>query len=83
MLRRSTDVAAGPGWDNRDMRLDPIRSERDRRTATVIEILRRRADLRRARGDAVAPALRDTAAEFDRHPPGASERGRAPRKVPP
>ena len=50
------------------MRLDPFRSERDRRTAKVIEILRRRADLRRARGQAVPPALRKTIAEFDRPP---------------
>jgi hypothetical protein len=50
------------------MRLDPFRSERDRRTATVIEILRRRAALRRARGEVVPPALRKTIAEFDRQP---------------
>ena len=64
------------------MRLDPFRSERDRRTATVIEILRRRAELRRARGEPVPPALRETIAEFDRHPHGASRRGHAPRSDP-
>jgi hypothetical protein len=60
------------------MRLDPFRSERDRRTATVIEILRRRAELRRARGEAVPLALRETIAEFDRHPQGMSRHGHGP-----
>ena len=64
------------------MRLDPVRSERDRRTATVIEILRRRADLRRARGQAVPAALRDTIAEFDRHPDAAPGRAQPPRSGP-
>lgn len=45
------------------MRLDAFRSERDRRTATVIEILRRRAALRRARDEAVPAALRETIAD--------------------
>ena len=71
-----------PAGTNSAMRLDPFRSKRDRRTATVIEILRRRAELRRARGEAVPPALRETIAEFDRHPHGASRRGHAPRSDP-
>jgi hypothetical protein len=58
------------------MRLDPFRSERDRRTATVIEILRRRAAQRRARGESVPPALSETIAEFDRHPQHLSEHRR-------
>lgn len=41
------------------MRLYPCRSQRDRRTATVIEILRRRAELRRARRSRPARAARD------------------------
>lgn len=64
------------------MRLDPFRSERDRRAVTVVEILRRRAELRGARGEAVPPALRETIAEFDRHPHGASGHVHAPRSDP-
>ena len=62
------------------MRLDPFRSERDRRTAMVIDILRRRAEKRRARGQAVPPALSETVAEFDRRPRRAA--GHAPRSAP-
>jgi len=64
--RPSTDVAAGSGWDNRGMRLDSFRSERERRTVTVIELLRRRAEQRRARGLPVPPALSATLAEAGR-----------------
>jgi len=61
------------------MRLDPFRSERDRRTAKVIDILRRRAEQRRARGQIVPPALSKTIAEFDRPPHRPSGHGRMPR----
>ena len=64
------------------MRLDPFHSERDRRTATVIEILRQRAELRRARGQAVPPVLGETIDEFDRHPHGGSAHRHAPRSDP-
>jgi hypothetical protein len=60
----------------------PVRLERDRRTATVIEILRQRAEQRRARGQAVPPALSETIAEFDRHPHGESKHGGGPRSDP-
>jgi hypothetical protein len=49
------------------MRLDSFRSERERRTVTVIEILRRRAEQRRARGEPVPSALSAKIAEADRH----------------
>lgn len=49
------------------MRLAHPHTDRLRRTEAVIEILRRRAELRRARGDAVPPALRKAIDEFDRH----------------
>jgi hypothetical protein len=49
------------------MRLDSFRSERERRTMTVIEILRRRAAQRRTRGEPVPPALSATIAEAHRH----------------
>jgi hypothetical protein len=39
------------------------------RTEAVIEILRRRAELRRARGDAAPPALRRALDDFDRRHP--------------
>ena len=64
------------------MRIDPFRSERDRRTAAVIDILRRRADLRRARGEAVPPALSEAIAESDRHPHGMSRHDHGTRSAP-
>ena len=62
------------------MRLDPFRSERDRRTAQVVEILRRRAEQRRARGQAVPSAIGEAIAEFDRRHRRAA--GHAPRSGP-
>jgi len=44
-------------------------TDRLRRTEAVIEILRRRAELRRAGGQAVPPALRRTIDDFDRRHP--------------
>jgi hypothetical protein len=44
-----------------------FRSERERGTMTVIEILRRRAEQRHPRGQPVPPALSATIAEADRH----------------
>lgn len=65
---RSTDVTAAPGWDNCGMRLDPFRSDRDRRTATVVELLRRRAEQRRARDQDIPPALSETIADPEPQP---------------
>jgi hypothetical protein len=49
------------------MRLDRIRTDRARRTEAVIELLRRRAELRKRRGQQVPPALRQAIDDFDRH----------------
>lgn len=49
------------------MRLTLPQTDRRRRTDAVIELLRRRAELRRARGEPVPPALRQTIDEYDRH----------------
>ena len=76
--RRSTDAASGAAWENPGMRLDPFRLERDRRTATVIEVLRRRAQQRRARGQAAPPS--EEIAEVDRQPPRTARK--APRSAP-
>jgi len=49
------------------MRAPHLQTERARRTEAVIELLRRRAELRRARGQAVPPVLRRAIEDFDRH----------------
>jgi len=55
------------------MRLDRI-TDRACRTEAVVELLRRRAELRAGRGQEVPPALRRAIDDFDRHhhadPPG-------------
>lgn len=66
------------------MRIDRHRQDRLRRTEAVIELLRRRAAQRDARGEAVPPALRAAIADFDKHlgghgnalrrPPGSDSR---------
>ncbi len=65
-LRRSTDAQGTPTWENPHMRALHLQADRARRTEAVIELLRRRAELRRARGQAVPPALRQTIEDFDR-----------------
>lgn len=67
------------------MRHDRLHTDRHRRTEAVIEILRRRADLRRERGDDVPPALQQAIDDFNREPdsdrrvlkPGPTPRSRA------
>jgi hypothetical protein len=49
------------------MRTHRLPYERTRRTEAVIEILRRRAALRRARGQAVPRELRAAIDDYDRH----------------
>ena len=49
------------------MRAPHPHTERARRTEAVIELLRRRAELRLARGQAVPPQLRQAIDDFDRH----------------
>ena len=49
------------------MHAHPLHVDQQRRTRAVIEILRQRADLRRARGQAVPPALRRAIDDYDRH----------------
>ena len=49
------------------MHAHALHTDQQRRTRAVIEILRRRADLRRARGQAVPPALRRAIDDYDRH----------------
>lgn len=66
-LRGTTDAAAAAAWENPGMRLDRIPTDRQRRTEAVIELLRRRAELRRARGVGVPPALRQAIDNSDRH----------------
>jgi hypothetical protein len=68
-LRRSTDVETAAAWDNPGMRPARVLTDRHRRTEAVIEMLRRRAELRRARADAVPPALRRAIDDSDRHGP--------------
>jgi hypothetical protein len=56
------------------MHAHPLVPDRQRRTAAVIELLRRRAEQRRARGRAVPPALQRAIDDYERHarrpPPG-------------
>ena len=66
-LRRSTDGAGTATWENPGMHAHPLHMDRQRRTQAVIEILRRRADQRRARGQAVPPGLRRAIDDHDRH----------------
>jgi hypothetical protein len=66
-LRRSTDAADAASWENPPMRAPHLRTERARRTEAVIELLRRRAELRRSRGQAVPSVLRQAIEDFDRH----------------
>jgi len=66
VLHGSTDAAAAAAWENSGMRPDRLRTDRHRRTAAVIEILRRRVELRRARGEAVPLALRQAIEDYDR-----------------
>ena len=49
------------------MRAHHLQTERTRRTEAVIELLRRRAELRQARGESVPPPLRHAIDDFDRH----------------
>ena len=53
-------------WENLGMHAHPLRMDRQRRTQAVIDILRRRAALREARGQAVPPALRQAIEDCDR-----------------
>jgi hypothetical protein len=48
------------------MNVPPLHLERQRRTEAVIEVLRRRAEHRRARGQLVPPALRKAIDDYDR-----------------
>ena len=48
------------------MNVPPLHLERQRRTEAVIEMLRRRAEQRRGRGQLVPPALRKAIDDFDR-----------------
>jgi hypothetical protein len=65
------------------MPLDPHRLDRTRRTEAVIEILRRRAAQRDARGQEVPPALRAAIADFDEHlGRGVPRLGRSPQGEP-
>lgn len=57
------------------MHAHPLHMDQQRRTRAVIEILRQRADLRRARGQAVPPALGRAIDDYDRH-------ARPPRREP-
>jgi hypothetical protein len=50
------------------MHVHPLHLDRQRRTEAVIEILRRRAEQRRARGQSVPPALRRAIDDSDRQP---------------
>ena len=56
-----------PAGRTSHMRAPHPHTERARRTEAVIELLRRRAELRRARGQAVPPVLRRAIDDFDRH----------------
>jgi hypothetical protein len=69
--RRSTDAAGARAWKNRCMRRDWLERDRLRRTEAVIEVLRRRAELRRAHGQTVPRELRAAIDDYDRrrHPP--------------
>ena len=49
------------------MHAHPFLSDRQQRTAAVIEMLRRRADRRKTRGQIVPPALRRAIDDYDRH----------------
>lgn len=73
-LRPSTDATDAAGCENRHMRAHHLQTDRARRTEAVIELLRRRAELRKAHGQAVPAALRKAIDDFDRHrhgnPPG-------------
>jgi hypothetical protein len=48
------------------MHAHPLHPDRQRRTAAVIEILRRRAEQRRTRGQVVPPPLRRAIDDYDR-----------------
>jgi hypothetical protein len=69
-LHLATDAAIAASWENPRMRAPHLRTERARRTEAVIELLRRRAERRRARGQAVPAALHQAIDDFDRpgHP---------------
>jgi hypothetical protein len=49
------------------MHAHPLPMGRQQRTQAVIEILRRRAELRRARGQAVPQELRRAIDDYERH----------------
>jgi hypothetical protein len=49
------------------MHARPVLSDRSRRTEAVIEVLRRRAALRRSRGKTIPPALQHAIDDYDRH----------------
>jgi hypothetical protein len=49
------------------MHVHPLHSDRIRRTEAVMEVLRRRAEQRRLRGQAVPPALRRAIDDYNRH----------------
>ena len=71
-VRRSTDVAVAASWENRRMGPPHRQTERARRTEAVIEMLRRRAELRRARGQTVPAVLREAVDDDNkRRPPEA------------
>jgi hypothetical protein len=65
------------------MPLDRHRQDRLRRTEAVIEILRRRAAQRDARGEAVPPALRAAIADFDNQLDHGGARADHPRRSDP
>ena len=57
------------------MHAHPHYLDRERRTEAVIEVLRRRAEQRRSRGQFVPPVLRNAIADYDRHAPRAPRPG--------
>ena len=69
-LRPSTDATDADSWENNRMRAHHLQTDRARRTEAVVELLRRRAELRRARGQAVPTALRQAIDDFDRRRTG-------------